>query len=198
MPHVEPGQTVGLFGGSFNPPHAGHVLVSERALRRLDLSWVWWLVTPGNPLKNHDDLAPLPQRLAACEAITPDPRMVITACEQALPSRYTADTIMHIRQRNPKVAFVWIMGSDNLRQFDHWERWRRIAQMVPIAVVDRPGSSLSLTSAKAARALRRFRLDENDAPILAHCKPPAWVYLRGPRNPLSSTLLRANQKTEPI
>lgn len=194
VPHAGSGQTVGLFGGSFNPPHEGHVHVSEQALRRLGLAWMWWLVTPGNPLKENANLAPLAQRIAACEAITQDPRMVITACEMQLPSRYTYDTILHIKARNPDVKFVWVMGADNLQQFDRWHQWRKIADLLPIAVVDRPGSSLSLLSAKAAHALRRYRFDENDAPTLGRADPPAWVFLRGPRNFLSSTKLRALKK----
>lgn len=191
MPFVEDGQRVGLFGGSFNPPHDGHVHVCEQALRRMNLSQVWWLVTPGNPLKDTSNLAPLQKRIEACETITPDPRMKITACEIDLPTRYTADTLAHIVARNPGVDFVWIMGADNLGQFHKWERWRDIADLMPIAVVDRPGSTLSLHSAKAAQALRNFRIDESDAAFLPGHSAPAWTFLHGPRNSLSSTAIRA-------
>lgn len=194
MPFTQRGQRVGLFGGSFNPPHEGHVHVCEQALRKLELDQIWWLVTPGNPLKNNSNLAPLPDRLAACEAITPDPRMKITACEAVLPTRYTADTIAHIIQRNVNVRFVWIMGADNLGQFHLWERWRDIAKLLPIAVIDRPGSTLALHSAMAAQVLRHYRIDESDAPLLADFKAPAWTFLHGPRNSLSSTAIRAQKK----
>ena len=194
MPHVEPGQRVGLFGGSFNPPHEGHVHVSEQALRKLELSQIWWLVTPGNPLKDLSNLAPLEERLAACQAMTPNPRMKITACEANLPTRYTADTLEHIVTRNPGVEFVWVMGADNLGQFHKWERWRDIAALMPIAVVDRPGSTMALHSAFAAQALRHYRVDESDASLLTNIQPPAWTFLHGPRNSLSSTALRAKQK----
>ena len=194
MPHVEPGQAVGLFGGSFNPPHEGHVHVSEQALRRLDLDQVWWLVTPGNPLKNNSNLASLEDRIAACEAINTDPRIKVTGCELNLPTRYTADTLAHIVQRNPQVRFVWVMGADNLGQFHKWERWRDIAGLMPIAVVDRPGSTLALHSAMAAQALRHARIDEADSPSLADYRAPAWVFLHGPRNSLSSTAIRAQKK----
>ncbi|MEP1208528.1 MAG: nicotinate-nucleotide adenylyltransferase [Rhizobiaceae bacterium] len=194
MPMAGRGQRIGLFGGSFNPPHEGHVHVCEQALRRLELSQVWWLVTPGNPLKNNSNLAPLRYRIAACEAITPDPRMKVTACEANLPTRYTADTIAHIIERNRGVNFVWIMGADNLGQFHQWQRWRTIAELLPIAVVDRPGSTLALHSAVAAQALRHARIDENDASLLADKKPPAWTFLHGPRNSLSSTAIRARKK----
>ena len=120
MPHVEPRQKVGLFGGSFNPPHEGHVHVGEQALRRLQLDQIWWLVTPGNPLKNNANLAPLKDRLTACEAIASDPRMKVTACELDLPTRYTADTLAHIVSHNPGVDFIWVMGADNLGEFHRW------------------------------------------------------------------------------
>lgn len=194
MPFTQRGQRIGLFGGSFNPPHKGHVHVCELALRKLKLSQIWWLVTPGNPLKNHSNLAPLRDRITACEAITPDPRMKITACEASLPTRYTADTIAHIVERNRLARFVWIMGADNLGQFHLWERWRDIAGLLPIAVIDRPGSTLALHSAKAAQVLRHCRVDESDAPLLADFQPPAWTFLHGPRNSLSSTAIRALKK----
>lgn len=187
---VESGQRVGLFGGSFNPPHEGHLHVSEQALQRLKLDQIWWLVTPGNPLKDTSGLAPLDHRIAACEALITSPRMKVTACEASLPTRYTADTLHHICARNKGVSFVWIMGADNLGQFHRWERWREIARLMPIAVVDRPGSTLALHSAPAAQTLRRCRIDENDAGVLATKKPAAWVFLHGPRNALSSTYLR--------
>ena len=191
MPHVEPGQRVGLFGGSFNPPHNGHVHVSEQSLRKLELSQIWWLVSPGNPLKDQSILAPLARRIADCEAVTSNPRIKVTACELRFATRFTADTLAHIVTRNPLVDFVWIMGADNLGQLHLWERWRTIADTMPIAVIDRPGSTLALHSAKAAHALRRYRIDENDASLLPSCRAPAWVFLHGPRNSLSSTTIRS-------
>lgn len=198
MPHVESGQRVGLFGGSFNPPHAGHVHVCEQALRRLELDQVWWLVTPGNPLKDTRNLAPLEQRVKACLEINDDPRMKITACEESLGTRYTAHTLQRIQALNRDVNFVWIMGADNLGQFHHWERWRNIANRMPIAVVDRPGSTMALHSAKAAIALSHARVDEADARRLATLRAPAWTFLHGPRNSLSSTALRAARKQKQI
>ena len=191
MPMVESGMRVGLFGGSFNPAHEGHVHVAEQALIRLKLHQVWWLVTPGNPLKDHSILAPLAERLVACEAITPDPRMKITACEAAMNTRFTADTLNQISTCNRDVNFVWVMGADNLGQFHRWQRWRDIADMMPIAVVDRPGATMALHSAPTVQILRRNRVDEDDAARLATMRPPAWLFLHGPRNSLSSTALRA-------
>lgn len=191
MPAVGSGQKVGLFGGSFNPPHLGHLHVTEQALRRLELDWIWWLVTPGNPLKDHSQLAPLADRIAACEALAAHPRIVVTAFEIDLPTSFTADTLALTRTRNPDARFVWVMGADNLAQFHRWERWEQIAQTMPIAVVDRPGSTLALHTAQAARVLSRYRVDEADAAGLAFQRPPAWTFLHGPRNHLSSTALRA-------
>ena len=197
MPLAGTGQRVGLFGGSFNPPHEGHVHVCDLAMQRLKLDWIWWLVTPGNPLKDHSQLAPLDERLAACDAITGDPRMKITAIEAGLPTSYTADTLIHIVGRNPHINFVWLMGADNLGQFHHWERWQDIAALMPIAVIDRPGSTMALHSAPAAVTLARYRRDESDASMLPGASTPAWTFIHGPRSTLSSTAIRANRKPRP-
>lgn len=194
MPHVEKGMQVGLFGGSFNPPHAGHWLVAEIALRRLDLDRLWWMVTPGNPLKSGRELAPLAERLRLAEAISTNPRIQVTAFEAAHRLRYTADTLALVKARNPGVDFVWIMGADNLRDFHRWQRWRQIAMTFPIAVVDRPGATLSFLSSVLAKTFDYARVDEADASRLAGMKAPAWTFIHGPRSSLSSTLLRAARK----
>ncbi|MFB2552914.1 nicotinate-nucleotide adenylyltransferase [Ensifer soli] len=194
MPHVERGMAVGLFGGSFNPPHEGHLLVAEIALRRLRLDQLWWMVTPGNPLKGADGRLPLPERIALSEALARDPRIRVTAFEQALGQSYTERTLRHVLARNRGVRFVWIMGADNLRDFHKWQHWRRIADALPIAVVDRPGATLAFLSSKMARTFARARIDEDDADTLAARKPPAWTFIHGPRSTLSSTELRARSK----
>nr|WP_234794569.1 nicotinate-nucleotide adenylyltransferase [Xaviernesmea oryzae] len=191
MPHAEQGMIVGLFGGSFNPPHAGHQLVADIALRRLRLQQLWWMVTPGNPLKSRSNLAPLSERIAASEAMVHDPRIKVTAFEASLPASFTAQTIERIRARNPAVRFIWIMGADNLMSFDRWQRWREIVGKVPIAVIDRPGATLSYLSSKMARTFDYARVDEEDAATLAFRRAPAWTFIHGPRSPLSSTALRA-------
>ncbi len=195
MPHVENGQRIGLFGGSFNPPHQGHVLVSNLALERLELDQIWWIVTPGNPLKDHRELAPLDERLDLCRSINSHPAVRVTALELAHPTSYTADTVAYIQQRNKSVRFVWVMGADNLAGFHRWQRWRKIVRTMPIAVIDRPSSTLSSPSSLAAQFLARTRLDESDASLLATRKPPAWVIIHGPRSPLSSTKLRHQRQT---
>ncbi len=191
MPHVEKGMAVGLFGGSFNPPHAGHVLVAEIAMRRLKLDQLWWIVTPGNPLKSGRELMPLAERLALSEAITADPKIKVTAFEASHHIRYTADALALVKARNPGVNFVWIMGADSLRDFHRWQRWREIALTFPIAVIDRPGATLAFLSSKMAKTFDYARHDEDDAPLLARHPAPAWTFIHGPRSTLSSTAIRA-------
>ncbi|AUX78132.1 nicotinate-nucleotide adenylyltransferase [Sinorhizobium fredii] len=191
MPHVESGMAVGLFGGSFNPPHEGHVLVAETALRKLGLCQLWWMVTPGNPMKDRNNLAPLAERIAMSEKIAGNPRIKITAFEQALGQSYTARTLEFVRARNRGVRFVWVMGADNLRSFHRWQDWRRIVGTFPIAVIDRPGSTLAYLSSPMARTFSQARIDEDDAPSVASRPPPAWTFIHGPRSSLSSTALRS-------
>lgn len=186
---------IGLFGGSFNPPHQGHVHVCELALRRVKLDQIWWLVTPGNPLKDHSELAPFDERIKACREIVQHPRIKITAIEALLNVRYTADTLRLLKQMRSRLKFVWIMGADNLAGFHRWQDWRNIAAMMPMVVIDRPGSTLSYLSAPAALTLSRYRQDEEDAAMLPNLDPPAWTFIHGPRNSLSSTRLRSLQRT---
>jgi len=193
MPYVEKGMAVGLFGGSFNPPHAGHALVAEIALRRLALDQLWWIVTPGNPLKSSRELAPLPERLRLSQEMARDPRIKVTAFETSHNVRYTADTLALVRARNPGVNFVWVMGADNLRDFHRWQRWRQIATTFPIAVIDRPGATLSFLSSVVAKTFDYARVDEIDAPRLARMKAPAWTFIHGPRSSLSSSAIRAGR-----
>jgi nicotinate-nucleotide adenylyltransferase len=191
LPPNAPGMRIGLFGGTFDPPHAAHRAACLLAMRRLGLDRVWWLVTPGNPLKDTKGLAPLAARVAAAQALAHHPRIDVTDLEAELGTTYTYETVSYLRRRCPGVHFVWIMGADNLRSFHRWQRWRGIAQLVPIAVVDRLGPSLYAAGSAAAQALARYRLPEAAARKLADHKPPAWIYLHGLKSPLSSTALRA-------
>ena len=191
VPPVTPGLRIGLFGGSFNPPHAGHAHVAEVALARLGLDRVWMMVTPGNPLKDRGQLAPLPDRIAATRALLDDPRIVVTAFEAALGATYSWQTVEHLVRAYPQARFVWVMGADNLASFHRWQHWHRIASAMPIAIVDRPGSTLAALSCRAGRALEANRIAEADARRLVHRRAPAWVFIHAPRVPLSSTALRA-------
>ncbi len=190
-PLVMPGQRVGLLGGSFNPPHEAHKLVTEIALRRLGLDFVWWIVTPGNPLKSHDGLAPLAERLESCRKLVGgDPRIRITSFEAELPSAYTAATLAYLKLRYPAVRFVWLMGADNLAAFHNWQDWRSIAAAMPVAVVDRPGWHMQGMASPMARAFGRQFIPERRAAILSKQQPPCWTFLTGPLSHLSSTAIR--------
>ncbi|HEY0331483.1 MAG TPA: nicotinate-nucleotide adenylyltransferase [Rhodopseudomonas sp.] len=188
-PHSD-GMRIGLLGGSFNPPHQAHRDISLLALKRLKLDRVWWLVTPGNPLKDVSALQDLTIRAAAAQAMANDPRIVVSCLESFIGTRYTVDTIDYLRRRCAQVRFVWIMGADNLGQFHRWQGWQRIAAQLPFAVIDRPPQSLRALAAPAARALASSRIAATEAARLADRKPPAWVFLTGMKSPLASTGLR--------
>lgn len=190
IPHVENGMSVGLFGGSFNPPHDGHVHVVKTALTRLQLDRVWWMVSPGNPLKNNNDLPPLSQRIESSRSLINHPRVDVSGLEVSLSAYYSVDLIRELVARFPTVRFVWLMGADNLTNFHLWERWQEIADNVPIAVIDRPGDTLASRASKVARKFQDARLDERDAPLLKNLRAPAWTFIHAPRSSLSSTYLR--------
>ncbi len=197
LPPHAPGMRIGLFGGTFDPPHAAHLGASLLALKKLNLDRIWWLVTPGNPLKDTRGLQPLEKRMATCRELTNHPQIDITGLEAVINTRYTHDTLEFLVRRCRGVRFVWVMGADNLRSFSRWQNWRGIASLMPMAVIDRMGSSLYATGARAPLALARFRLPEDIAPVLAEQKPPAWIYLHGLKSPLSSTALRAQRSVRP-
>jgi nicotinate-nucleotide adenylyltransferase len=197
LPPFAPGQTIGLLGGSFNPPHQGHRLISELALRRLRLDRLWWLATPGNPLKPPEGLAETRARIEAAQRLTRDPRIAVTGFEAEIGARYTCETIAWLKRRGRGAHFVWIMGADNLRQFHLWRRWRAIAELVPILVVDRPGSTLRALAGRAGVVLARYRRPESEAARFACLRPPAFLFLHGPRSGLSSTALRQSVVSTP-
>jgi nicotinate-nucleotide adenylyltransferase len=191
LPPHAPGMRIGIYGGSFNPPHAAHLMVSKAALRRLGLNRVWWLVTPGNPLKPREDLKPLNERLELARGLIDDTRIVATGIEAELGTHFTVDTVGALQRLAPDVRFVWLMGADNLVQFAQWRDWRTIAARLPLAVFDRPGFTHRALRGKAALALARHRIDETDARVLADLSAPAWTFLHGPRSSLSSRAIRA-------
>jgi nicotinate-nucleotide adenylyltransferase len=183
---------IGLLGGSFNPAHEAHRVISLFALKRLKLDRVWWLVSPGNPLKDVSALPDLAARISAAQQVARDPRIVVTGIEAEFHTRYTVDTIAKLRRRFPRARFVWLMGADNLSQFSRWRDWQTISALLPMAIIDRPSDSLRAAASTAAQRLARYRLDEAEASKLADCAAPAWVFLRGLKLPLSSTQLRAD------
>lgn len=188
-PSAAPGLRIGLLGGSFDPPHSGHVHITEVALRALRLDRVWWLVTPGNPLKARGP-ADLERRVAACREIMRHPRVAVTDIEARLGSRFTADTLGALATLYPTARFVWLMGADNLVTFHRWERWDWIMESVPVGVLARPGAQLGAGLSPAAQRYARFRVDPAQAATLPFRPAPAWSLITGPMSPLSSTMLR--------
>jgi nicotinate-nucleotide adenylyltransferase len=184
---------IGLLGGSFNPPHAAHRQISLTALKRLGLDRVWWLVSPANPLKDTAALPSLETRIAAAEKVANDPRIEVTGFSGNGKSLYTVDVLTAIKRRYPSVQFVWLMGADNLAQFDRWRDWAKIFASVPIAVLDRPGFRLKARAGKAAQRFAAYQVDESDARGLARLEPPAWTILSHTLSPLSSSQLRAKK-----
>jgi len=185
------GLRVGLLGGSFNPAHGGHLNLSLAALKRLELDRVWWLVSPQNPLKPDDGMAPFADRLASAAAMARHPRILASDVEARLGTRFTADTLAALVRRYRCHDFVWLMGADNLRQIPAWDRWSRIFHTVPVAVFSRPSYSLGALAGPAARRFRRHRLPEAMAGRLAGSEPPAWVFCHMRLDPTSASALRA-------
>jgi nicotinate-nucleotide adenylyltransferase len=184
-----------LLGGSFNPAHGGHLHISELALKLLDLDQIWWLVSPQNPLKPVDGMAPFPVRLEGARRIAEtDPRILVTDLESRLASsRYTADSLKALRRRFPRLRFVWLMGGDNLVQIPKWQRWPEIFRTVPIAVFDRPSYSLKALSGPAAKRFARYRVPPSDERRLAEMEPPAWVFFHTRLDDRSATRIRSEQ-----
>lgn len=182
---------MGLLGGSFNPAHEGHRQVAAQARRHLRLDQVWLLVSPGNPLKPQAGMAPLTQRLASARAIADGRRVVASAIETQLGTRYTLDTLRLLRRRFPRVRFVWLMGADNLLGLPRWRGWRRMARLLPFAVHPRPAYNHRALAGLAARRLRSARVAAAAAPVLATMPPPAWLFLPVAQHALSASALRA-------
>jgi len=185
---------IGLLGGSFNPAHEGHLEISLAALEFLELDFVWWLVSPGNPLKADLEMAPFKERFASALNIAKNEKIIISDIENKIGTRYTIDTLNKIKEIWPDHHFVWLMGADNLIQFDKWKDWRRIADTVPFAIFNRPSYSKESLMSIAAKELAKFRIEKDEAHILHRLKPPAWVYYELSDNPMSSTEIRRNIK----
>jgi len=182
----------GLLGGSFNPAHGGHRRISLQAIATLGLTQLWWLVSPGNPLKDgRGDMAPLPVRLASARAMARRSRIRPTAIEAELGTRFTADTLRALTRRFPNRRFIWLMGADNLAQLHLWRDWREIARMMPIAVIARPGYDAIAQNAPAMGWLRRYVRRANHVKGWTNWSPPALVLLRFRPDPTSATRVRA-------
>jgi nicotinate-nucleotide adenylyltransferase len=181
---------IGILGGSFNPAHRGHLDISLAAIHRLGLDQVWWMVSPQNPLKPADGMAPFAERLASARAMARDKRIRVTDIEVRLRTRYTAETLARLLRRADGNRFVWLMGADNLAQIAAWKDWQQIFHLLPIAVFARPSYCFVALAAKAARRFARYRLREGMGRSLAMAKPPAWLFVHDRLNPISATEIR--------
>jgi nicotinate-nucleotide adenylyltransferase len=185
-----PRRRVGLLGGSFNPAHQGHRAISLAAIRHLRLDEVWWLVSPQNPLKSSRDMATFDARLASAGQVAAGhPKLIVTDLEQRLGTRYTVDTVRRLLRGN-KADFAWLIGADNLVQLPKWRSWQDLLNLVPIAVFDREPYSYGALAGRVARAYAAHRIQPRDAAGLVRADPPAWVYFRLRRHPVSSTAIR--------
>ena len=190
LPFAAPGQGIGLLGGSFDPAHEGHAHITREALRRFDLDQVWWLVSPGNPLKKNGP-APLESRIARARDVMAHPRVSITGIEAQIGTRYTAQTLAALRKLRPDLRFVWLMGADNLAQIDQWQDWRWIFDHVPVGVLARPGDRAAARGSVAAKTYRFARLKGRQSRLLAQCDAPAWCFVNVAMKDVSSTRIRA-------
>ncbi len=177
-------------GGSFDPSHAGHAHITREALKRFGLDRVWWLVSPGNPLKAHGP-APLEQRMQRARDVMQHPRVNITDIEAHLGTRYTAQTIAALRARHRGVRFVWLMGADNLAQLHLWQDWQQIVETVPIGVLARPGQRISARLSKAAALYAKYRISGRHSQMLGRADAPAWCFVNMPMIDISSSAIRA-------
>lgn len=193
FPHARAGQVVGLLGGSFDPAHDGHAMITREALKRFALDEIWWLVSPGNPLKANGP-APMEQRLARARDIIHHPNVKVTDIEARIGTRYTARTLRALRRLYPGVRFVWLMGADNLAQLDRWQEWRWIMENIPVGVLARPGQRISARMSKAARVYDFARMPAQMAGRLGRSDAPSWCFVNVPMVALSSTELRRKGK----
>jgi len=190
LPEAPSGARIGLLGGSFNPPHAGHLYISEQALKRLGLDQVWWLVTPGNPLKEKGDLAPITTRVEKAKEIAANSTIHVLGIEGPLGFIYTIDTLKYLKAACPEVRFVWLMGADCFAQLPQWKSWQEIMQKVPLAVFPRQGFGEAALSGEAAKKYAEFRHPGDDFKTLAVTDPPCWGYIAIEEQDISSTKLR--------
>ena len=183
------GSTIGLLGGSFDPPHAGHVHITNQALQTFNLQKVWWLVSSGNPHKEQSS-ASFEFRFNECKKINKNPRVVISDIEKSLNTPFTAEVLWKINAIYPSARFLWLMGADNLVNFHKWQNWTWIIENIPIGVMARPGDQIKAGLSQAALRYRKFRVKPSNAGLLPFLAAPAWSLLGGPMRTVSSTQIR--------
>ncbi|KEJ89127.1 nicotinate-nucleotide adenylyltransferase [Sulfitobacter donghicola] len=190
IPYASRGQVIGLLGGSFDPAHAGHAHITREALKRFGLDQVWWLVSPGNPLKEHGPAA-LADRIKHAGRVMRHPKVKITGIENRLGTRFTAETLRGLQRLYPQQRFVWLMGADNLAQFHRWQDWQDIANRVPLGILARPGQRMSARMSRAASLYAPYRIAGRNSQLLAHADAPAWCFVNVPMMDVSSSEIRA-------
>lgn len=190
LPRIDNNITIGLFGGSFNPPHEGHLLVAEEALKQLSLDYVWWMISPGNPLKRYDNLASVAKRVALSNKLVKNKRIIVTDLESKLNFQYSVDTVAYLEKRYPNVRFVWIMGADSLIYFHKWHNWEKLVNLIPLVVINRPKVTFKALNSPVAQKLSLNRVPASKASTLPFLRPPAWSFLFSKLSFLSSTQLR--------
>ena len=193
---------IGLLGGSFNPAHKGHLHITRLALSRLNLDEVWWLVSPQNPLKDAEGMAPMKERLAGAMALVKDRKVRVTDIESVLGTHYTIDTLKALKCHFPQAQFVWIIGADNLVQMSRWKNWAAIFQAVAIAVFARPDYSSKALNSIASKRFAKFRVGQSQVAGLFSFKPPVWAFLNISLCALSATKIRntasSNRRKETV
>lgn len=182
--------TVGLLGGSFNPAHEGHRYISLEAIKRLGLDEVWWLVSPQNPLKPTRGMLPFEERVTLAKKNANHPKIFVSTIEQYFQTRYTYDTLLKIKEKYPKIRFIWLMGEDNLVQFPKWQRWRDIVENIPIVVFCRGNNTYKALHSIMAYRYAKYRCTGLTIRNIRLKKPPSWVFLPIRKHPASATALR--------
>jgi nicotinate-nucleotide adenylyltransferase len=190
LPPSNAGLRVGLLGGSFDPAHQGHLRISLHALKRFDLDQVWWLFSPGNPLKQKGP-ASLSRRIIYAKTIVRHPRIKVTDIEAKLQTRFTCDTLTELSEFYPSTKFTWLMGADNLAQIHHWQDWRSIFEIMPVGVLARPSQGLAAQCSPAARLFAGYRIPNHTSRMLSHAAAPAWCFVNLPLSQSSSSEIRS-------
>ena len=184
--------TVGILGGSFNPPHPGHLYVSQVFLKTLQLDYVWWVVAKQNPLKVKNQYRSHQLRCDLAAKLIKHPRIIVTNIEKEVKSNYISDVLFYLKNKFPKIKFIWLMGADNLLQFNKWHNWQNIFRSFPIAVFDRGNDVYTSLKGESAIKFAKYKLPEHSLNRLTH-KTPSWGMIRKLKSSYSSTKINSKE-----
>lgn len=188
---------IGLLGGTFNPAHKGHLYISEEALKRLGLSQVWWLVSPGNPLKSKEDEITFAERFSSAKQMAENPKIKVLDIEKKLSTRYSIDTILKLKKKFPEHKFIWLMGADNLISFHKWKKWQKIFSEIDIAVFDRSDYFYKAISGKAGAKMAKSRaINLKNLREMGNRKTHKWCYVTIRKMEISSSQIRKIPKKQ--